>query len=36
MTILDQATADAPTSAMRPQAGDVKKIAAANPKAVAV
>ena len=33
---LAHATADAPTSARTPQAGDVKTIAAANPKAVAV
>jgi hypothetical protein len=36
MAILDHATADAPTIARTPQAGDEKTIAAANPKAVAV
>jgi hypothetical protein len=36
MAMLDQATPTAPMSASKPQAGDAKTTAAANPNAVAV
>lgn len=36
MAMLDHATTDAPTRANNPHAGAAKRIAAANPKAVAV